>query len=417
MASNTLQQRRPARDHNQPPLDPGREIQDSDHGMAQKQRLSPWRPWIADSRVYRRFSPKSSAICVAISVSMLLIMTGAGPSATGIYVENPSMITFAVGLEQKGTPLFRQLSDFDFNMDLKPDFGEIIHDLDSKRYEEYRSELLSDMNHERIRLEFYFDEELEYVEQKCRRVNWFSKTYPTCNAFHELPPVFDLRKEKDYKVTYLRYDFSHVKFNSYYTRLVTHALASSFSHYSSGYYRDAFRYEKHTDAEEFVLKPLRLKTKMIFNFRDFAMVQKEAVIMEQLSASPNILDMYGYCGTSVVLEAMAGVVDSKMMTGDGYASRKELDRLDDVYPANNLTAMEKLQIALEMAESLADIHGYKGGEIVHEDVYPEQWLVARDGAVKLNDFNNAGISLWDDATQTYCTRQAEYNGMVKSNLV
>ena len=210
--ASTVKQRRPTRDHNPPPLDPVRGVIHSYHGKkAQKQRLSPWRPWIADSRVYRRFSPKlmptSTAICVAIAVSMLLIMTWEGPSATGIKVENPSLITFAVGLEQKGMLLFRQLSDFDFDMDLEPDFGEIIHHVDSKRYEEYRSELLSDMNNEKIPFEFYFDEELEDVEQKCRRVNWFSKTYPTCNAVHELAPLFDLRKQKEYNVTYLRYAF------------------------------------------------------------------------------------------------------------------------------------------------------------------------------------------------------------------
>ena len=191
-------------------------------------------------------------------------------------------------------------------------------------------------------------------------------------------------------------------------------VASSFSHYSSGCYRDAFRFE-HTAAEEFVLKQLRLTKKLAGNFKDFGMVQKEAVVMEKLSASPNILDMYSYCGTSVLLEAMAGDIDSEMMPGSGYASKEELAKRDDVYPANNLTALEKLQIALEMAESLADIHGYKGGEIVHQDINPEQWLVARDGSVKLNDFNNAEITLWNDAKQTFCTRQDEYYGMVSPN--
>jgi hypothetical protein len=138
--------------------------------------------------------------------------------------------------------------------------------------------------------------------------------------------------------------------------------------------------------------------------------------MEKLSASPNILDMYSYCGTSVLIEAMTGDVMTKIMQGEsGYASQEELDRLDDVYPANNLTALEKLQIALEMAESLADIHGYKGGEIVHQDANVEQWMVARDGSVKLNDFNHAGISLWDDANQTFCTRHATYGGIVSPN--
>ena len=160
---------------------------------------------------------------------------------------------------------------------------------------------------------------------------------------------------------------------------------------------------------------MRLAKKFVWNFKDLGRIQKEAVVMERLSASPNILDMYSYCGTSVLLEAMAGDMDSKMMSGSGYASTEELAKLDDVHPANDLTALEKLQMALEMAESLADIHGFKGGEIVHQDINLEQWLVARDGSVKLNDFNNAGISLWDEATQTFCTSKGVYGGTVSPN--
>jgi serine/threonine protein kinase len=189
---------------------------------------------------------------------------------------------------------------------------------------------------------------------------------------------------------------------------------SSFSYYRSGCYRDAFLFDR-PGAEEFVLKRMKLADKFIWNFKDLSRIQREAIIMEKLSASPHIIDMYGHCGTSVLLEAMAGEIDTQIIPGSGYASEKELAALDDVYPANNFTALEKLQIALEMAESLADIHGYKGGEIVHEDVYPEQWLIARDGSVKLNDFNNAGITPWDDAKQEFCTRQATYGGFVSPN--
>lgn len=41
-------------------------------------------------------------------------------------------------------------------------------------------------------------------------------------------------------------------------------------------------------------------------------------------------------------------------------------------PMNNLTTSEKLDIALVMAESMADIHGFEGGAIAHGDVHPDQ---------------------------------------------
>jgi hypothetical protein len=71
--------------------------------------------------------------------------------------------------------------------------------------------------------------------------------------------------------------------------------------------------------------------------------------------------------------------------------QKDLDKLEtmDVHPMNNLTLAEKLDMALVMAESLADIHGYRGGVIAHGDVHPDQWLRSSTGQIKVNDFNNA----------------------------
>jgi hypothetical protein len=47
--------------------------------------------------------------------------------------------------------------------------------------------------------------------------------------------------------------------------------------------------------------------------------------------------------------------------------QKDLDQLQktDVHPMNNLTIDEKLDLAIVMAESIADIHGFEGGVIVH----------------------------------------------------
>ena len=67
----------------------------------------------------------------------------------------------------------------------------------------------------------------------------------------------------------------------------------------------------------------------------------------------------------------------------------ELDKLqvDDVRPMNNLTNHQKLDIAIAMAESIAEIHGYEGGVIIHGDIHPYQWLSNKKGEIKLNDFS------------------------------
>ena len=136
--------------------------------------------------------------------------------------------------------------------------------------------------------------------------------------------------------------------------------------------------------------------------------------MERLTPSPRVVDILGYCGTSVLLEAMASDLHTKIIIGNGIASQQTLDELDQVHPLNNFTASEKLQISLDMIESLADLHGFAGGKIIHADTHIEQWLIAPDGRIKLNDFNNARLPRWDSKHNNYCEIVLIYGGIWRS---
>jgi serine/threonine protein kinase len=152
------------------------------------------------------------------------------------------------------------------------------------------------------------------------------------------------------------------------------------------------------------------------NYKDQKRVQKEAIVMERLSPSPRVLDIYGHCGTSVLLEAMAGDMGTRIVPGRGMIEQKVLDKMqkEDVHPMNKFNAEEKFKIALEMAESLADIHGFEGGQVIHLDIKNAQWLLAHDGSisVKLNDFNIAHISEWNEDEGKFCTTTRSYGGRV-----
>ena len=183
---------------------------------------------------------------------------------------------------------------------------------------------------------------------------------------------------------------------------------------SSGTYRDAWRLKRLDDIvdDHVVLK------RMIFNkksdAKDMYKIQKEARIQERLSHSPRILDIYGFCGTSVHVQAMAGdfwktIVPSKT----GIIGQEVLDQLpNDKIRQNNLTTSEILQVSLDMALSLADLHNYEGGPITHADTHIEQWLIGTDDSIHLNDFNNAKEPEWDDSAQKYCETHGGYGGLV-----
>lgn len=145
---------------------------------------------------------------------------------------------------------------------------------------------------------------------------------------------------------------------------------------------------------------------------EISKIQKEAILLERLSPSPRILDIYGHCGTSVLTEAMASDLYTKVIFKEGEILQDKLDHQfpDTVHSFNNLTISEKLQISLEMAKSIVDLHGYKDGPIIHADANIEQWLIAPDGSIKLNDFNNIRPPHWDDTMQQYCISYAGYGG-------
>jgi serine/threonine protein kinase len=133
----------------------------------------------------------------------------------------------------------------------------------------------------------------------------------------------------------------------------------------------------------------------------YEFIRNDAMVMERLTASPRIVDIYGHCGTSIVSEFLPGEVQEVLIPGRGR--REKMHDKDDVDPKNKLTAEEKLYMALQMAESMADLHGFKDGVIVHDDIQLVQYLfVGDDLTMKLNDFNRAEVMLYDEHEGSYC---------------
>jgi serine/threonine protein kinase len=193
----------------------------------------------------------------------------------------------------------------------------------------------------------------------------------------------------------------------------SHPLIASISllYYSHGHYRDAWLLDA-PHVEEFVFKRLRLNDEFHVDYWDMHKIHREAIIMERLTASPRIINIFGHCSVTILAEAMGSEVWKDIIPGTGHVSQEELDQLDDVFPRNNYTVEQKLDMAIEMAEALADMHGFDGGVILHGDTHPEQWLLSKDGRLILNDFNNAEILDYYAEREGYCKTFREYGGFV-----
>lgn len=208
---------------------------------------------------------------------------------------------------------------------------------DDVSYETNRQKFVLEMDETFLR-EVY-DHFEERLDKECRTPNFASLYFPTCNSFHEL----DLARDYD------RVEPSEL---SYYDSYL-------FAH---GYYRDAWMLN-HADSKETtksnnsILKTLRFEHD--FSIKDYFGIQKDALVMERLSSSPRILPMHGHCSMSMLVRPMPYEVEKYVVPGSGMAEQKELEMYNDVKPMNEFNVSEKLGIALEMAESLADLHGYR----------------------------------------------------------
>jgi hypothetical protein len=129
--------------------------------------------------------------------------------------------------------------------------------------------------------------------------------------------------------------------------------------HSHGFYRDVWAIKNWALDESFIMKMSRYDYDNKIGL--FHSTLRDAVVMERLTASPRIVNAYAHCGTTVLVEPLPFEVEEYIVPGEGYIKQDELHDEVDVTPLNNFTVEEKLHTALEMAESLADLHGFKDG--------------------------------------------------------
>jgi hypothetical protein len=118
-----------------------------------------------------------------------------------------------------------------------------------------------------------------------------------------------------------------------------------------------------------VFKQYRYDTK--YDHEDYEYMRMDAFVTEIFTSSDLYVDMYGFCGLSALTEAMPdGCVQDlalPLQSERGEGTPLTFNDENDVDPKNNLTVTQKLTFSLEMAESIAMMHNYRGGVIVHDD--------------------------------------------------
>lgn len=192
-------------------------------------------------------------------------------------------------------------------------------------------------SHKKLKTYYEHAENLEDIESICRSPNWKHMYNPTCNNLHEVDLMND-------------YPSGHVRLKD------TQQLDAFYINH--GYYRDVWVLDNHHGDEKSVLKVSRWKHD--YRLSLLQEILRDALVMERLTASPRIVDIYDHCGTAVRVEAIPYEIED-VIVPDGNMQQNELHDESDVQPQNDYTATEKLEIALDMVESLADLHGFADG--------------------------------------------------------
>jgi serine/threonine protein kinase len=147
-------------------------------------------------------------------------------------------------------------------------------------------------------------------------------------------------------------------------------------------------------------RAVRLLTRNLLAFRfehkfedaHFEHDRIDAVAMERLTSSPHVINVFGFCGHSVITE---------------YAEGTRVGSLAD---KSKKVPLARLKIARDIANGLADVHGIDGdgnATFVHLDINPAN-VVSIGGTLKLNDFNIGIIRRWNVTSQQPCGFPAQY---------
>lgn len=110
----------------------------------------------------------------------------------------------------------------------------------------------------------------------------------------------------------------------------------------------------------------------------------DALAMERLTASPFVMNLYSYCGMTVVTE---------------YAPKEVAD------VANKMNSTARLELAAQVAQGLADIHSIDNSSrttLVHNDLNLANLVLTPDNVPVLNDFNIAILLMKHNETDETC---------------
>jgi serine/threonine protein kinase len=218
------------------------------------------------------------------------------------------------------------------------------------------------------------------------KASWQTQSYPNCNTIHEISVASAAAEVAS--------NAAHI------------AEEDALAVLGEGWFRTTWRYDRTlprttnvTNVESVVLKTLRIARDYLSEY--YELHRRDAVAMERLTASPFVVNVYGYCGQSAINE----LADFPF---PGIQNLESFNRRMRGKESPHTNAI-KLRMAASIALGVADIHA--GGStdpndinvyMAHYDLNPRNIALFSGGRPKINDFNIAEFLQYDPSDNATC---------------
>jgi serine/threonine protein kinase len=129
-----------------------------------------------------------------------------------------------------------------------------------------------------------------------------------------------------------------------------------------------------------------------FDQSNFDYANKDAMVMERLTASPYVVDIFTTCGATQVIEYSEG------------GNIHDLIKIARLAGVDKMPSIDKLRICVQIVAAVADMHSFEKDSIPslsHNDLCCHQFLLV-DGVYKLNDFHLAKYMKKNKNTNEMC---------------
>lgn len=146
-----------------------------------------------------------------------------------------------------------------------------------------------------------------------------------------------------------------------------------------------------------------------YSEESYKRTKKDYLTMERLTKSPYILNMYGNCALSQLLEYADG--------GTLYDLIRRTRAQRKMTNNELLSPIDKLRVAIQIITAVADLHSTDGesvASVTHNDLDSDQFLLV-DGVFKLNDFYLSYFLQRNEETGNVCWRRRATLGRNSKN--